>query len=51
MPTPPRPPVKFDRPPVVEVVCGILFSTERLFRTAHVGLFWDKVRSEFPRIE
>jgi uncharacterized protein (TIGR04255 family) len=43
--------MRYQHPPVVEVVCGVLFSTVRPLRGAHVGQFWDKVRSEFPRIE
>ncbi len=43
--------VKFDRPPVVEVACGILFETTRPLRSAHVGLYWQGIRDEFPRLE
>jgi uncharacterized protein (TIGR04255 family) len=44
-------PVKFDRPPVVEVACGILFGTTVPLRAAHIGLYWQRIRNEFPRIE
>src|SRR4051812_35023213 len=45
------PPVKFDAPPVAEVVCGVLFNILPGFKTYHVGLFWEKVRKDFPRVE
>jgi uncharacterized protein (TIGR04255 family) len=44
-------PVKFDRPPVAEVACGILFGTTVPLRAAHIGLYWQRIRDEFPRIE
>lgn len=43
--------VSFDRPPVVEVVCGILFATPEPLRGAHVGLYGQRVHDAFPRIE
>ena len=43
--------VRFERPPVVEVVCGVLFGTLTALRTAHVGIFWDRIREEFPLVE
>jgi len=44
-------PVKFKNPPVVEVVCGVLFITPIPLKTAQVGLFWQAVRDTFPRLE
>jgi uncharacterized protein (TIGR04255 family) len=43
--------VRYDHPPVIEVVCGVLFGALPRLRTAHVGVFWDKVRRQFPRAE
>jgi uncharacterized protein (TIGR04255 family) len=43
--------VEFSNPPVVEVVFGALFGTSQPIKLAHIGLFWDKVRGEFPRTE
>jgi uncharacterized protein (TIGR04255 family) len=43
--------VKFDNPPIAEVACGVMFDQLNAFRAAHVGLFWESVRAEFPRIE
>jgi uncharacterized protein (TIGR04255 family) len=42
---------KYDRPPVVEVACGVLFNTPSPLRSAHIGLYWKTVRGDFPRIE
>lgn len=44
-------PVKFERPPIVEVACGVLFSTHPPIQTAHIGAFWESVRSQLPRLE
>jgi uncharacterized protein (TIGR04255 family) len=38
----------YEKPPVVEVVCGIVFETIKAFKGHHLGLFWQKVRDEFP---
>lgn len=46
-----RRPVKYDRPPVVEVACGINFTLERPLKSGHAGLYWSKVAEEFPRCE
>jgi len=43
--------VEFTKPPVVEVACGVLFFSPQPLLSAHVGAFWDRVRSEFPRVE
>ncbi len=43
--------VRFDRPPVVEVVCGVLFGALPKLRTAHVGLFWSLLRDDFPTVD
>jgi uncharacterized protein (TIGR04255 family) len=43
--------VRFERPPVVEVVCGVLFGTLPALRTAHVGLFWNLLRTDFPDVD
>lgn len=51
MPNSGRVPVRFDRPPVVEVVCGISFALSKPIRTAHIGLYWSRVAEEFPRCE
>jgi len=42
---------KFKKPPVVETVLGVQFSELAGFRTTHFGLFWDRIRSDFPKID
>ncbi|WP_174874895.1 TIGR04255 family protein [Vogesella oryzae] len=44
-------PVKFENPPIVEVVCGVLFSSQSTIQTAHIGAFWESVRNDFPITE
>lgn len=46
-----RPPVKFDKPPVVEVACGVSFDLPKPLKSAHVGLYWSHVSTEFPRCD
>jgi uncharacterized protein (TIGR04255 family) len=43
--------VRFERPPVVEVVCGVQFGALGSFRAAHVGVFWEQIRTEFPAVD
>src|SRR5580700_8740811 len=38
----------FRSPPVVEVVCGVQFAPLAELRSAHVGLFWQRVRETYP---
>ena len=38
-------------PPVIEVVCGINFKSIEQFKAPHFGLFWQKVRDEFPTLK
>lgn len=46
-----RTPVKFEKPPVVEVSCGVTFRLEHSLKSGHVGLYWSRVKDEFPRCE
>lgn len=39
----------FEMPPLVEVVCGVHFRTLAAFQAPHYGLFWSKIRKDFPR--
>lgn len=41
----------FRKPPVVEVVCGVLFSDINALKAAHLGDFWNPVRQDFPKTE
>jgi uncharacterized protein (TIGR04255 family) len=41
----------FERPPVVETVLSVQFERLRPLRTAHLGVFWSRVRDRFPLTE
>ena len=41
----------YRKPPVEEVVCGVRFLTPDKFRIPHIGLLWDKFRSNYPIIQ
>jgi uncharacterized protein (TIGR04255 family) len=41
----------FDRPPVSEVACGITFEPIRGFLLTHAGLYWARIKSDFPASE
>jgi uncharacterized protein (TIGR04255 family) len=41
----------FDNPPLVETVLSAQFERLTALRTVHLGLFWQRVRSEFPNVE
>lgn len=43
--------MKFSRPPVYEVACGVLFSSTVPVTTAHIGAYWQQVRDAFPHVE
>lgn len=45
-----RPPglPNFDDPPVTEVALSIQFAALSQFRNAHAGLYWDKIRKQYP---
>ena len=38
----------YDNPPVIEVVCGIHFKPINEFLAPHLGLLWEKFRSDYP---
>ena len=41
----------FKSPPVTEVVLGLQFNSAAGFLTPHLGLVWERFRSEFPHVE
>src|SRR5690349_15910910 len=41
----------FTNPPVTEVVLGVQFNNLSGFQAPHLGLVWEKFRSNFPHIE
>jgi uncharacterized protein (TIGR04255 family) len=40
--------IKYQNPPINELVIGLYFDHVQSFRSEHVGLFWASVRNEFP---
>ncbi|MFP3941453.1 MAG: TIGR04255 family protein [Thermoanaerobaculia bacterium] len=41
----------FRRPPLTEVVLGVQFEPLAGFGSVHSGLFWERIRESFPRVE
>jgi uncharacterized protein (TIGR04255 family) len=41
----------FDNPPIVETVLSTQFDTLAAMHSVHFGLFWQRVREEFPNAE
>lgn len=41
----------YKKPPVIEVACGLKFNRLKGFKIPYFGLFWDKVRKDFPICE
>ena len=38
----------YENPPVIEVVCGVLFKPLEALLAPHLGLLWEKYKSEYP---
>jgi uncharacterized protein (TIGR04255 family) len=41
----------YNNPPLNEVVCGLGFEKIERFKGHHIGLFWQKIKDEFPLVE
>lgn len=41
----------FDKPPVIEVICGVQFQPLRDWRTSYYGLYWTAIKNEYPNTE
>jgi uncharacterized protein (TIGR04255 family) len=41
----------YTDPPVIEVVCGINFLPLEKFKAIHIGLFWERLKAEFPETQ
>jgi uncharacterized protein (TIGR04255 family) len=39
----------YENPPVIEVVCGILFKPLTAFLSPYIGLLWEKYKSGYPQ--
>jgi uncharacterized protein (TIGR04255 family) len=42
---------KFNHPPVYETVLGVQFNSLKDFSIPHYGLYWGKIRGEYPKYE
>jgi uncharacterized protein (TIGR04255 family) len=42
---------KYDNPPLEEVAFGVSFDPLHRFKTPYIGLFWDRIRKDFPNCE
>jgi uncharacterized protein (TIGR04255 family) len=40
----------FTNPPLTEVVLSIQFASLTGLKSAHIGLFWERIRSEYPSV-
>ncbi|MGI4778025.1 MAG: TIGR04255 family protein [Janthinobacterium lividum] len=40
--------MKFERPPVVEVVLSVSFALPKPLQSAHIGLFWNEIKGDYP---
>ena len=41
----------FDKPPVIEVVCGVQFEALELWKTTHYGQFWSKIKTDYSETQ
>ena len=41
----------YERPPVIEVVCGIQYAPLKDFRATTFGLFWQAIRADYVTVE
>lgn len=51
MNTTPQPILKYDNPPINEIVCGIRFNPIEQLQSGHLGILWQKIRHDFPKTE
>ena len=43
--------IKFENPPIDEIVCDILFDSIKGLRAGHFGVLWQKFKPDFPETE
>jgi uncharacterized protein (TIGR04255 family) len=41
----------YEAPPVNEVVCGMKYHAPTMLRVPHIGVLWEKLRTEYPVIQ
>jgi len=42
---------EYDKPPIDEVALGVQFSPLTKLEPAHIGLYWERIRSKYPNVE
>lgn len=42
---------EFSEPPVIETLLGVQFSPLDAFTVPHFGLYWERIRDEYPKAE
>ncbi len=42
---------EYENPPVIEVVCGVLFKPLEGLLAPHLGMLWEKFKPEYPRCQ
>ena len=42
---------EFERPPVIEVVCGVLFKPLERMLAPHLGVLWERFKPKYPRCQ
>jgi uncharacterized protein (TIGR04255 family) len=47
----PNPTPEFEHPPLDEMALGVQFDPLLNFRTVHFGLYWTRIRGEYPHTE
>jgi uncharacterized protein (TIGR04255 family) len=40
--------INYENPPLIEVVCGIMFKPITTLLTPHFGVLWERFKSEYP---
>ena len=43
--------IKYENPPIDEIVCGLRFGSIKELKLGHFGILWQKFRPDFPKIE
>jgi uncharacterized protein (TIGR04255 family) len=43
--------LEFESPPVVEVVCGVMFEELNSLLAPHFGILWEKFRDDYPDVK
>ena len=43
--------IKYETPPIDEIVCGMRFNSIKELRSVHFGILWQKFKADFPKVE